>query len=157
MVMDSLRGYVQLATGLTEVTVSRAREVARQLLAQGLDMDQAGNEAKQAARQFQDQVAGLADDLMEQGRANREALVETVNAEVEKVVGRLGFVREEELAALRAHVMRLEAQVARTGSAATPTKAKAAKKTASASKARKSSPSASAKRTTAKKATKKTS
>jgi polyhydroxyalkanoate synthesis regulator phasin len=154
MVMDSLRGYVQLATGLTEVTVSRAREVARQLLAQGLDMDQAGSEAKQAARQFQDQVAGLADDLLEQGRANREALVETVNSEVEKVVGRLGFVREEELAALRAHVMRLEAQVARTSSSGA---AKAKPTKAAAGKARKSSASASAGRSTAKKATKKSS
>ena len=35
-VLDALRGYVQLATGLTEVTMAKAREAAAALLAQGL-------------------------------------------------------------------------------------------------------------------------
>lgn len=142
MGMESLRGYVQLATGLTEVTLAKARETARQLLEQGLDLGAAQSEAKSAATKLTDQVSGLADDLMEQGKANREALVGLVRTEVDKAVGRLGFVREEELAALRAHVMRLEAQLAKnagaTSAATRSAKSPAAKKSSTANAARKS-------------------
>jgi polyhydroxyalkanoate synthesis regulator phasin len=121
-VIDALRGYVQLATGLTEVTVAKARETASAVLAQGAALtggvssvatqvpgaDQAAGAAKVAASQVQE----LADDLVETSKQNRELLVGLVRTEVERAAGRMGYVREEELAAVRRHVSRLETQLA---------------------------------------------
>ncbi len=116
-VLDALRGYVQLATGLTEVTVHRAREAAAALLSQGLDLDRVPDvpgrdSAVSAATVAASQVQGLADDLLETSKQNREMLTGLVRAEVDRAAGRLGFVREEELAAVRRHVSRLETQLA---------------------------------------------
>ena len=116
-VLDALRGYVQLATGLTEVTVGKAREAAAALLAQGLDLtsvpDVPGKDsAVSAATVAASQVQGLADDLLETSKQNRELLTGLVRTEVDRAAGRLGFVREEELAPVRRHVSRLETQLA---------------------------------------------
>ena len=43
---------------------------------------------------------------------DRDALVDLVRTEVNQVVGRMGLVREDELAALRRHVDRLERELA---------------------------------------------
>ncbi len=113
-VLDALRGYVQLATGLTEVTVGKAREAAAAVIAQGIELAAASREvpgtdsAKAAAGQVQD----LADGLLEMSKQNREQLTEMVRTEVDRAAGRMGFVREEELAAVRKHVSRLETQLA---------------------------------------------
>jgi hypothetical protein len=112
-VLDALRGYVQLATGLTEVTVARAREAAAALLSQGLDLGRVTDvPGKDSAVSAASQVQGLADDLLETSKQNRELLTSLVRAEVDRAAGRLGFVREEELAAVRRHVARLETQLA---------------------------------------------
>lgn len=128
-VLDALRGYVQLATGLTEVTVGKAREAAAAVIAQGIDLAAASRDvpgtdsAKAAAGQVQD----LADGLLEMSKQNREMLTDLVRAEVDRAAGRMGFVREEELAAVRKHVSRLETALAdlraevHTGEAATST------------------------------------
>ena len=114
--LDALRGYVQLATGLTEVTVARAREAAAAVIAQGIELaavrdvpggEQAGDAAKVAAAQVQ----GLTEDLLVTSKQNREMLVGLVRTEVDRAAGRMGFVREEELAAVRRHVARLESQL----------------------------------------------
>jgi hypothetical protein len=115
-VLDALRGYVQLATGLTEVTVAKAREAASALVSQGLDLDLGSkvpgmpgkDSAKSAATAAASQVQELADDLLETSKQNRELLTGIVRTEVDRAAGRLGFVREEELAAVRRHVSRLE-------------------------------------------------
>ncbi|MBI1376197.1 MAG: polyhydroxyalkanoate synthesis protein PhaF [Frankiales bacterium] len=135
--LDALRGYVQLATGLTEVTLAKAREAATALVAQGLDLqkvpDVPGKDsAVDAASRAATQVQGLADDLLETSKQNRELLTGLVRTEVDRAAGRLGFVREEELAAVRRHVARLEGQLAdiraelATGAAATGAAATAA-------------------------------
>jgi polyhydroxyalkanoate synthesis regulator phasin len=116
-VLDALRGYVQLASGLTEVTVTKAREAAASLLSQGLDLDKVPDvpgkdSAVDAAKVAAGQVQGMADELLETSKQNRELLVGLVRTEVDRAAGRLGFVREEELAAVRRHVSRLETQLA---------------------------------------------
>ncbi|HET7902820.1 MAG TPA: hypothetical protein VFL59_16665 [Candidatus Nanopelagicales bacterium] len=113
-VLDALRGYVQLATGLTEVTVSKAREAAAAVIAQGIDLAAASREVPggDTAKAAADQVQGLADDLMEMSKQNRDMLTDLVRTEVDRAAGRMGFVREEELAAVRKHVSRLETQLA---------------------------------------------
>jgi len=116
-VLDALRGYVQLATGLGEVTVTKAREAAAALLSQGLDLEKVPDvpgkdSAVDAAKVAAGQVQALTDNLLEQSTQNRELMVGLVRTEVDRAAGRLGFVREEELAAVRRHVSRLETQLA---------------------------------------------
>ena len=128
-VLEALKGYVQLATGLTEVTVAKAREVASALVSQGLEVTGAvpvpgKDQAASAATAAAGQVAKLADDLVETSEQNRELLVGLVRTEVDRAAGRMGFVREEELAAVRRHVSRLESSLAEVraqiGAAAAP-------------------------------------
>ena len=129
---DPLRTYFQLASGITEATLAKAKDAAKALL-NDLDLSTLQNQSKT-------RINDLAEDVMEQGKANRDALTAMIRTEVDKAVGRLGFVREEELAALRAHVMRLEAQLAKSGtpSAKTPTSTTAAPKKPTKSAAKKS-------------------
>ena len=63
MAFDALRGYVQLANGLTDVTKQRAQQVARQLVDQGGDVvDHAVSTAVSGG--VARQVQSLAEDLM---------------------------------------------------------------------------------------------
>jgi polyhydroxyalkanoate synthesis regulator phasin len=125
-VLDDLRNYLQLASGLTEATASKAKDAVTGLLAHGVNL---GSKAMPAP-EMMGQVQELADDLVATSRNNREMLVGMIRAEVDRNVGRMGFVREDELAALRRHVQRLEKQIAdvqeelstsRTPAAPTPT------------------------------------
>ena len=59
----------------------------------------------------QEQVQTLTDELVESAQTNRDLLTGLVRTEVDRTVGRMGFVREEELAAVRQHLNRLEDQV----------------------------------------------
>ena len=99
--LDGLRGYVQLASGLTEVTASKARDAAMALVNQGLQWT---GKTPDVVGSVQD----IADDLLTTSKQNREMLVGMIRSEVDRAVGRMGFVREDELAALRARVERLE-------------------------------------------------
>jgi polyhydroxyalkanoate synthesis regulator phasin len=108
-VIETLRSYMQLAAGLLESTSERAKETAGSLISQSVEAGSKGPEAVSA------QVQEIADDLIEQGRTNRELLVGLIRTEVERAVGRMGFVREEELAAVRKHVERLEREVNQRG------------------------------------------
>ena len=102
--LEGLRGYVQLATGLTEVTAAKARDAAMALVSQGM---QVSGKTTDVVGSVQD----LADDLVTTSKENREMLVGLIRTEVDRAVGRMGFVREDELAALRARVEGLEAEL----------------------------------------------
>jgi polyhydroxyalkanoate synthesis regulator phasin len=106
--LDGLRGYLQLASGVTEVTASKARDAAMSLVNQGLQMT---GKTPDVVGSVQD----IADDLMATSKQNREMLVGMIRTEVDRAVGRMGFVREDELAALRARVDRLEKEGASGG------------------------------------------
>lgn len=103
--IETLRSYMQLAAGLLESTSGRAMDSASTLITQGVEATSKGPEVVSS------QVQGIAEDLIEQSRVNRELLIGLVRTEVERTVGRMGFVREEELAAVRKHVDRLERQL----------------------------------------------
>jgi polyhydroxyalkanoate synthesis regulator phasin len=109
-VKDAIKGYLALATGLTDVTRQRATSAAKALVAQG--------EATAG------QVQSLADDLVAQSKSNREAVVALVRYEVDKALGRVGLVSKDEVDALQARIKSLEAQL-RAGK---PAKAAPAKK-----------------------------
>lgn len=105
--LDDLRSYVQMASGITEATTTKAREVVTGLLATGLSLTSRAVPAPDVVGSVQD----LADELVATSRSNRELLTGVIRSEVDKAVGRMGFVREDELAALRRHVQRLESEV----------------------------------------------
>ena len=94
MVKDALRGYLALASGVTEVTAARARAAARLLVEQG--------ESTAA------QISTLTEDLMETSRRNREGLVLIVRHEVEATLRRLGLGAAGDVDALTQRVRRLE-------------------------------------------------
>jgi len=102
--LEGLRGYVQLATGLTEVTAAKARDAAMALVNQGMQVSGKTTDVVGSVQE-------LADDLVSTSKENREMLVSLIRTEVDKAVGRMGFVREDELAALRARVDGLEAKL----------------------------------------------
>lgn len=100
---------MQLAAGLLESSTEKAKETATSFVTQASEAGSKGPEVMSA------QVQGIAEDLIEQSRTNRELVVGLVRTEVERAVGRMGFVREEELAAVRKHVERLERQLNERG------------------------------------------
>lgn len=106
--LDDLRTYLQMATGMTEATTAKAKEVVSGLLSTGLSLSSKAVPAPEMMGQVQE----LADDLVATSKNNRDMLTAMIRAEVDRAVGRMGFVREDELAALRRHVQRLERQVA---------------------------------------------
>jgi polyhydroxyalkanoate synthesis regulator phasin len=102
MVLDGLRGYLQLANGLTDVTRERARLAAKNLLAQG--------EASMGAV-MPDNVRAVTDDLIATSKANRDLLLNLVRSEVERSVSRLGLVSAVELESAIRRARRLEERV----------------------------------------------
>ena len=133
--LNDLRGYLQLANGLSEVTKAKAKEIAMELVNQGILLSTKAPDIK-------GQVQELADDLLSTSRNNREMLLGLVTSEVDRAVSRMGFVREDELAAVRRHVQRLENEIAELKAAtAKPVKAATAKKaTVKKASAKKASP-----------------
>ncbi len=112
--LTTVRNYLEMATGLTEATASKAMEVAGSLIAQGISLG-----TKQPA-DVASSVAQAADELMAHSKTNRDLLISLIRTEVDKAIGRVGFVREDELAALRARVEKIESCCAPEGNVAAP-------------------------------------
>lgn len=106
MVLDGLRGYLQLAIGLTEVSRERAREAARLLVAQGGTW--VGAVVPDTVRV---QVISLTDDLLATSRTNRNLLLSVVRGEVERTVARLGLVSAQDLTTAGRRLDRVERRV----------------------------------------------
>jgi polyhydroxyalkanoate synthesis regulator phasin len=142
MVMDAVRGYVQLANGLTEVTKQKAQSAAKALLQQT------------GADSLTTRVTDLADEIVATSKSNRQLLQAIVANEVEGAVARLGFVRSEEVAALTRRVKTLETELAEAHAAAAE---RASAPAAAAAPAKKVAPAkkAAAKKAVAKKVAKK--
>jgi polyhydroxyalkanoate synthesis regulator phasin len=115
MVREAVRGYLALATGMTEVTAGRARAAAKALVEQG--------EATAA------QVSSLAEDLLSTSRRNRESLALLVRHEVEQAVKRLGLAPAAQTDDLTRRVRDLERAVRelKASASAPPNKAPAKK------------------------------
>ena len=123
MSFESFRGYVQLASGLGELTRARATEAAQSLLS----LSGVGA----TTGKLTVQVSALAEELLAAATANREHLTTLVRNEVEAAVTRLGLVAAEKLEESRAEVARLRAEVAALRSNSRPsTSGNAVRKTA---------------------------
>ena len=94
--LEALKPYLALASGFVEMSAGKAAEIAQALLAQGAAT---GAEAQERM----ETLAALGLDP--------EQLTAIVRDEVDKVTRRIGFVRSDELAALRRQVDRLEVEL----------------------------------------------
>jgi hypothetical protein len=108
MVMDALRGYLQLANGLTDVTRQRALAAAKALAASGTEVL---TDASAVPATVSRQVQALADDLLATSRSNRDLLVGLVRSEVERTVGVLGLASGDDMESVAVHVRRIERRV----------------------------------------------
>jgi hypothetical protein len=108
MVMDALRGYLQLANGLTDVTRQRALAAAKALAASGTEVL---TDASSVPSNVSRQVQALADDLLATSRSNRDLLVGLVRSEVERTVGVLGLASGDDMESVAVHVRRIERRV----------------------------------------------
>jgi len=121
MSFGSVRGYVQLASGLGELTRLRAMEAAQGLLSlPGMGI---------ATGKLAGQAGALAEELFAAATTNRELLTTLVRAEVDAAVSRLGLVSADKLeearseaARLRTDAARLRAEVAALRSASAPSR-----------------------------------
>jgi|GEM_PF-666766 len=120
MVFESVRGYVQLASGLSELTRARATEAAHGLLSlQGSGIETGSKLAVQ--------VSALAEELLAAATANRHNLTALVRSEVDAAVNRIGLVPAEQLQESQAELAAARAELAALRSSSSgKTKAKKA-------------------------------
>lgn len=131
--MDALRGYLQLASGLTEVTKDKARQAAKAVVAQAVHLGERPGDARA-------QVRALADELATTARANRDHLVAMVRVETERAVAGLGVAGADDLAALRRRVEALERRWSDLAEAKQPAPPKRTTPAAKAAPAKNASP-----------------
>ena len=72
MNIDSVKSYIQLASGLGETSRAMAKEVASDLVSLS------GIEGKSKQKKAQKKVAQIADELLEAAEANRKQIVALV-------------------------------------------------------------------------------
>jgi polyhydroxyalkanoate synthesis regulator phasin len=146
--LDAVKNYLSLASGVTEVTRQRATAAAKALAASG--------------EATAEQVSNLADDLVINSRNNRDAMLALVRYELDRALSRLGLATADEVTSLQRRVTILEgalALAAKGGAAEpgdtpdTPRRAAKSTKAAKASPA-KASPAKSSGTSSATKATK---
>lgn len=144
MTTDSVKGLIELASAVTGLSVDKARDVTRSVLTAALEaVDNPSAVVTHLSDVMRSAPTTAAASVSESVSAAATGLTDTIREEIDKAAARLGFVREEELAALRARVQRLEAQVAQAASPASSTSRQSASKTgarAGAAAAKKSAP-----------------
>ena len=106
MAMEGLRGYLQLASGLAEMSRAKATEAASALLSLSAGLSGGGG----PGRNVQGQVQDLAEELLAAAAANRRSLIALIRSEVERAVVSSGLPADE-LDRARAAVAKLSADV----------------------------------------------
>jgi hypothetical protein len=110
MSFESVRPYVQLASGLGDLTRARAMEAAQGLLS--LPVLGIATGTKMAS-----QAGDLADELLAMAAANRSNLTALVRSEVDVAIAALGLVSVRKLKEAQEEAARLRAENARLRSA----------------------------------------
>ena len=135
MTLEGLRGYLLLASGLTEVTRRKASTVAQSILSSG---------SQAAGGLLPDQVkvtvAAVTDELVATGRANRELLVGLVRGEIDRAVTRLGLVDAGELEAVTRELALVQTRLAKLEADATSTSTTTRRTTARAKPVKRATP-----------------
>ena len=129
MGFESVRAYLQLASGLSDLTRARAMEAAQGLLT--LPVSSMATGTKVAS-----QASALADELLAATVANRANLTALVRSEVDAAISRLGLVPVQRLEDAQAETAKLRKEVATLRSASSKADtAKSPAKRAAAAKA----------------------
>ena len=110
MGFESVRAYLQLASGLSDLTRARAMEAAQGLLT--LPVSSMATGTKVAS-----QASALADELLAATVANRANLTALVRSEVDAAISRLGLVPVQRLEDAQAETAKLRKEVATLRSA----------------------------------------
>src|ERR1041384_894712 len=97
MAHEAWRAYLELAYGMTEATTKKATKTVRRI---------AGKSGATA-----EQIQAMAEDLLQAGSTNREALTKLVRYELGRALGAVGLATAEEVAALTTRVRELEGQL----------------------------------------------
>jgi hypothetical protein len=116
-----MKGYLQLAAGLGEMSRRKAMDAARDLV-EGTSVAGLRSGSTAGPEALAAQVAAVADELMSIGRQNRRLLAQVVRTETEAVLASLGVRAErgtvsgggrldDQLRALRDRVDELERQL----------------------------------------------
>jgi hypothetical protein len=103
MAFESMRSYIQLASGLGEMTRARAMEAAQGLLS----LPGADEVTRRAVR-----ASTLADQLLEAAKANRASLLALVQHEVEVALKRAEVARVADVRAAQVTVSALAREIA---------------------------------------------
>jgi polyhydroxyalkanoate synthesis regulator phasin len=103
MAFESVRSYIQLASGLGEMTRARAMEAAQGLLS----LPGADEVTRRAVR-----ASTLADQLLEAAKANRANLLALVQHEVESALKRADVARVADVRAAQVTVSALAREIA---------------------------------------------
>ncbi len=102
MLMDAIRGYIQIASGLTDATSEKAKEVAQALLSVAGIAN---------PNDVTSQVSGMAEEVLSTARAQRANLVALVRAEVTTVVDGSGLAKAADLDVLKSRLAKVAADV----------------------------------------------
>lgn len=104
MAFQTVQNYVNLVSGVTRASRSKATATAKALLAQS-GLEDVANDASE-------RVAKLAEEIHAASHGNRELLENLISAEMDKVATRWGFARAEEVATLRKEIAELRMSLA---------------------------------------------
>jgi polyhydroxyalkanoate synthesis regulator phasin len=96
-VENAWQRYMDLVSGLTQVTQKRAEHVVRALVRRG---EIEANKSE-----------GTVEGLLSRVEQNRKAVVSIARSEIEDAVRRLGLARQSDIDRLQARIARLEAEV----------------------------------------------
>ncbi len=102
MALEGIRSYLQLASGLAEMSRARATQAASALLTLSSNV---------SSNALSTQVQDLAEELLTAAAANRRSIVALVRGEVESAVSRASVMSIEELDRARAAMAKLSADV----------------------------------------------
>lgn len=140
---SALQKYIEAASGLTNLTASKAERIVKQLVRSG---EAAG-----------DQVGEMVDDLLSKQKQNRDAVGALVRSETTRAVHAMGMATSAEVERLQKQVAELRRELSRLEreAAARPAKATVRKGTAKKAAKKRSAKKSTAKKGTAKKGTKK--
>jgi hypothetical protein len=108
-VLDMMKGYLQLAAGLGDMSRRRAMDAARDLI-EGMPVAGLRDRSGGGPEALAGQVAAVADELMAIGRQNRRLLVQLVRTETEAVLASLA-ARPDQASAPERGVERLDDQL----------------------------------------------
>ena len=103
--IDAVKSYVQLASGLGETSRSKAKEAAADLVALS------GIEGKTKRKKTQKKIAKIAEELIDAAESNRKQVIKLIRSEVEDAVAKAEARTASELGQAQETISRMQKQL----------------------------------------------